>query len=85
MLVTRFPRASGLYHVASSPISKYELLGLFKSAYARDVKINAEDSFKCDRSLNADRFNSEFGYVSPDWPQLVATMRKDYEGRASDA
>jgi len=85
MLVTRFPSASGLYHVASTPISKYELLGLIKSAYARDVTIDSDDSFKCDRSLNADRFNSDFGYAAPDWPQLVTTMRNDYEGRSSDA
>ena len=85
MLLTRFPDASGLYHVASSPINKYELLGLFNSAYSKDIAIQPEDSFKCDRSLKADRFNSDFGYAPPDWQQLVTTMKSDYEGRSSDA
>lgn len=70
------PRAdlSGLYHVASKPISKYDLLCMVAEIYGKDIQIIPDDSLIIDRSLNADRFREATDYVAPEWPELIKTM-----------
>lgn len=69
------PALSGLYHVAATPIAKFDLLRLIASAYGKMITIEPDDRVKIDRSLNADRFRKATGYVAPAWPDLVARMR----------
>ena len=69
------PELSGLYHVASAPISKYDLLKLVANAYGKDIVIEPDDAVVVDHSLNAERFAAATGYVAPPWPELVAGMR----------
>ncbi len=73
-LLTRFPRAAGLYHVSSEPISKYDLLGLVKKRLGLAVDIVPYDDFVCDRSLDSTRFRSEFGYRPPSWSAMIAEL-----------
>ena len=80
MLLTRFPQASGLYHVSSAPISKFDLLTLIKERLALDVEITPYDDFRCDRSLNSSRFQAEFGYRPPDWPAMVDELAIQLQG-----
>lgn len=65
----------GLYHVASDPISKLNLLRLTATAYHKDIEIVPDASVAIDRSLNADRFNEATGYRPPAWPDLVNDMK----------
>lgn len=65
----------GLYHVASSPISKYDLLKLTAAAYDKKIEIIPDDTVVIDRSLNAGRFNRATGYQPPPWPELIRTMK----------
>lgn len=67
---------SGLYHVASTPTSKFDLLTLVARAYSKSIEIVPDDSLIIDRSLNATRFREATGYVAPEWPQLVASMHE---------
>jgi dTDP-4-dehydrorhamnose reductase len=67
-------KLSGLYHVAASPINKYELLGLIAKVYQKDIEIIRDDSFRIDRSLNSDRFRMATGYEPPAWPELIQLM-----------
>jgi dTDP-4-dehydrorhamnose reductase len=79
MLLARFPEASGLYHVSTAPISKFDLLNLLKQRLDLAVEITPFDDFRCDRSLDSSRFQSEFGYRPPEWPAMVdelATQRR---------
>lgn len=69
------PALSGLYHVAATPISKYELLKLVAAAYTKQIEIEPDDRVVIDRSLNADRFREATGYVAAPWPELIARMR----------
>lgn len=64
----------GLYHVASAPINKYELLKMVAEIYQKDIQIVPDDKLVMDRSLNADRFTAATGYVAPPWPDLVKLM-----------
>ena len=78
-LLTRFPAAAGLYHVSSAPISKFDLLSLIKKRLGLAVEIAPYDDFRCDRSLNSHRFQSEFGYRAPEWPVMVDELAKQLQ------
>lgn len=72
------PEMSGLYHVSSNPISKYELLKLINVQYGKKIEIEPEDSFRLDRSLDSSIFRSLTGYNPPTWTELVRRMYQDY-------
>ncbi len=65
---------TGLYHVAATPINKYDLLHLVADAYGKQITIEPSDDVVVDRSLDATRFNSVTRYAPPDWPELVRRM-----------
>jgi dTDP-4-dehydrorhamnose reductase len=73
-IVTAHPAASGLWHVASEPISKYELLLLLKRYYRLGTEVEKDEAFVCDRSLDSSRFRSEFRYAPPAWEQMIAEL-----------
>jgi len=64
----------GVYHVASAPISKLELLRLVAKTYGKQIEIEEDQDFVIDRSLNAERFQDATGYTAPPWPTLVKKM-----------
>jgi dTDP-4-dehydrorhamnose reductase len=66
---------SGVYHVASTPITKHDLLELVAREYGKVIRIEPDDAIVIDRSLVADRFRAATGYVAPDWPELVRRMK----------
>lgn len=71
------PALTGLYHVSSDPISKYNLLQLFAAEYGKANPISRDESLDCDRSLDSGRFRAATGYRPPPWPELVRTLRED--------
>lgn len=73
------PELSGLYHVASAPINKYDLLKLVAEIYTKQIDITPNDKLVIDRSLNADRFTAATGYVAPAWRALVEGMHNFQE------
>jgi dTDP-4-dehydrorhamnose reductase len=70
------PEISGLYHLAAKPISKLDLLKLIAKVYGKEIKIEADDSVRINRSLNSKRFTDATGYVAPEWPELIAQMHE---------
>ena len=74
-LITQYSSLTGLWHVASNPISKYQLLcNLAEKLDRQDVEIIEEKNFQCDRSLNSTKFNSATGYISPSWNKMLDTL-----------
>lgn len=71
------PALNGVYHVASAPISKFDLLGLIRDVYGLEVDILPEDGFRCDRSLVMERFTADTGYTAPAWPEMIRRVQKD--------
>ena len=65
---------TGLYHVAGPAIGKYDLLNIIAKEYNKVIDVEYDDSFKIDRSLNADKFKEATGYVAPDWVSLIKSM-----------
>jgi dTDP-4-dehydrorhamnose reductase len=77
LIVRRFPELSGLYQVASEPISKYDLLCLLKEAFKVPVEIIPDDTVVSDRSMKGDKLKQATGYQSPPWPELIQGLSKD--------
>lgn len=69
---------TGLYHVSSNPISKYELLQHINVQYGKKIEIDPVDRFQVDRSLDSSRFRTRTGYNPPPWTELVRGMHQDY-------
>lgn len=65
---------TGLYHVSSDSISKFDLLNILKEVYKKDININSFSDFVLDRSMNSDKFKTATGYVSPSWNKLIEDM-----------
>lgn len=72
------PELRGVYHVVAEPIAKYDLLHLFAKEYGRSVRIDPDDTFRIDRSLDGSRFRAATGYTAPAWPELVRRMRESH-------
>lgn len=76
-VIERYPDLSGLYHVSSKPISKYELLCLLRDAYQVSIEIEPFPNVCIDRSLDSSRFRAATGFVPQPWPEMVQAMATD--------
>lgn len=77
LVIEKHPGLSGLFHVASAPINKFDLLQLVRSASGVPVDIRRDESFACDRSLVMKRFTDATGYQPPSWESMVKEMCAD--------
>ena len=77
-LILPAPELSGLYHVSSDPISKYDLLGLIARQYGISTPIVPCESFAVDRSLDSNRFKKATGYQPSAWETLIELMYADF-------
>jgi dTDP-4-dehydrorhamnose reductase len=77
MLLANHRGASGLYHLSSSAISKYDLLVRLRERLKRRVEIVPDDEVRIDRSLDSSRFRSEFGYAPPSWDEMLDELADD--------
>lgn len=68
------PDLRGLYHVSADPINKYELLWMIANIYGKKIKINQDEEFTIDRSLNYQKFKAATGYTPISWPLLIESM-----------
>ena len=73
-ILTQHAALSGLWHVASEPISKFDLLQLCREKLGWEGIIEPNDEFVCDRSLNGDRFNEATGYKPPGWQAMISEL-----------
>ena len=68
---------SGLYHVSTTPISKYDLLQRLNAAYQANVEIVASEALTIDRSLESGRFWRDAGLAPPGWDEMMAAAAAD--------
>jgi dTDP-4-dehydrorhamnose reductase len=81
-VLTRFDRLEGVYHVAATPISKYDLLtDLARRIGRTDVSIQRDDAFHCDRSLDGARFAAATGFAAPSWDEMLAGLAAEIRAR----
>lgn len=76
-IITEHQDLSGVIHVASNPISKFDLLNLIKDKFGLNIEIEPSDQLDCNRSLNGELFRKLTGFKTPEWDELVTRMRDD--------
>ena len=67
---------SGLYHVSSAPISKYDVLRGVAQEYGHSIEIVPDGELVIDRSLDSSRFRERTGYVAPAWQEMLRVMHE---------
>jgi dTDP-4-dehydrorhamnose reductase len=78
ILQTR-PDLSGLYQVASEPISKYDLLVRLREFLGwDDIVIDSDDQFFCDRSLSGLHFSTATGWRPPTWEAMLQGLAMEW-------
>lgn len=73
-VISRHGDLSGLWHLSSDRISKFDLLRLAREAFDWEGEIVPEDGFVCDRSLDSGRFRAATNYCPPDWGSMLAEI-----------
>jgi dTDP-4-dehydrorhamnose reductase len=68
---------AGVHHVASQPISKYDLLMLVRQIYRLEVEVRRSDEPVSNRSLVMEALPRATGYVAPSWPEMIQEMHDD--------
>ena len=69
-------KLSGIYHVASEPISKFDLLMKIAKIYKKEIQVLPLIDPKINRTLKAEKFRNATGYTAPSWEELINTMNK---------
>lgn len=73
------PKLSGLYQIASHPITKFDLLKLIAKTYQKKIQFKKTQFPKIDRSLNYSKFKKATGYKPKSWDRLIQEMHEDYQ------
>lgn len=70
---------NGLFQVASEPISKYDLLIRLRDVLGwKDIIIEPEEQFFCDRSLIGTRFTTTTGWRPPTWDTMLQGLASEW-------
>ena len=70
---------SGLYQVASEPISKFDLLVRLRDILGwDDIFIDSDDQFFCDRSLSGMHFSTATGWRPPTWEAMLKGLAMEW-------
>jgi len=70
---------SGVYHVSSEAISKFDLLTLINRAMGLNIEIEEYPDFHCDRSLDSTLYRKATGFIPPSWEKMVNELAEDAE------
>jgi dTDP-4-dehydrorhamnose reductase len=76
-IIDNNPELSGLWHVSSDPISKYDLLSLVNQEFELGAEIERDQIFNSDRSLNSARFRIATGFKPPAWESMINQLASD--------
>lgn len=78
-LIETRPDLTGLYQVASEPLSKYALLVSLRDKLGwNDIEIEPDDNFYCDRSLIGTRFSVATGWKAPGWDEMLTGLAEEW-------
>ena len=77
-LIDNHKNLSGIYNVASKPISKFELLNLINDNFDLGLIINDDKTVISNKTLNALKIEKEIGLQPPSWDELIFELKKDY-------
>ncbi|MGH9948757.1 MAG: dTDP-4-dehydrorhamnose reductase family protein [Pyrinomonadaceae bacterium] len=76
-IVENHQSLSGVYHVSSEPISKFELLNIINDTFKLGVEVKPFSDFEIDRSLDSTGFRNATGFSSQSWSKMIEKMAAD--------
>ena len=76
-IMDQFPLLKGIHQIASNPISKYDLLCKLNIALDLSLKISADNTLVCDRSLDGSEFAHQTGIKIPTWDEMIEEFASD--------
>jgi dTDP-4-dehydrorhamnose reductase len=76
-IIVAHPALTGLYHVASPALSKYDLLVRMRDALGLNIEVEPYDDPPYDRSLSPARFVAATGCSLPGWDEMIADFVSD--------
>jgi len=76
-VIDQCPDLIGLFQVASTPISKFDLLSELNVRLHLDITINPNTSFKCDRTLDGSEFSKVTDIQVPPWESMLSELCED--------
>jgi dTDP-4-dehydrorhamnose reductase len=81
-IIEKQTNLSGIWHIASKPISKYSLLkNLTEKLGRKDLIIEKNNNFYSDRSLDGTKFQEKTGYMVPSWDAMLDNLSAQIQER----
>jgi dTDP-4-dehydrorhamnose reductase len=71
------PDLTGVWQVASEPVSKYRLLQMLDDRLGLGLEIERDEAFACDRSLDGSAFADRTGIEVPTWEAMLDRFAGD--------
>ena len=78
-LIFDFSELTGLWHISSEPISKYDLICMLNNSLNLKLDIESSEEIFCDRSLDSTAFASKTGLAVPNWITMVERYALEQE------
>ncbi|MFC1900302.1 dTDP-4-dehydrorhamnose reductase family protein [Chloroflexota bacterium] len=76
-IIENHGQLSGIYHVSSEPISKFELINLINRVMGLNIKVKEYPDYYVDRSLDSSLYREKTGFAPPSWEQMVEELASD--------
>lgn len=78
MIINKFPHLSGIFHISSLPISKFELLKLINSSFSLSQEIEPKFDVVSNKVLVSNRIYDSMKLKQPSWEELILELKEDY-------
>ena len=76
-IIEKHPELQGIYHLASQPISKYDLLCLLRHVFEHPVEIEPSSEVSVNRILDGRRYREVTGFAPPSWDDMIRKLKMD--------
>lgn len=73
-LIEHYPTLSGVYQIASEPISKYEILQILNEHFHVGAKIEKSANFRSNKVLDSTMYEKITGFKKPTWKKMLLDL-----------
>ena len=76
-IIVKFPNMTGLFNIASKPITKYDLLILLNKHFNNQSMIINDETYISKKNLLAHKFYNTTNFLIPEWEDMIIELKKD--------
>jgi dTDP-4-dehydrorhamnose reductase len=76
-IIVKFPNLTGLFNVASKPITKYDLLILLNKHFNNSSIIIKDETYISKKNLVSNYFYNTTNLIIPEWEDMIIDLKKD--------